>query len=85
MIKFTVKIPGEGTLIGVGITQDNIRALVDGRPLIIKGKDVAVPGVEFMVFFGTSNESMMAELKDHVGPDTEVVDLRTPQGAKNEG
>jgi hypothetical protein len=74
VIKF--KAQGNGrTLVGLGITDENIKRLRQGMPIIVRLADVGVPGgIEVTIFWGETETAIRKDLQKHglIGPETEI-------------
>ena len=62
MIKFTATTPDDRKLIGLGLSHVNLERLKSNQPIRFKGESIGVEGVDILIFSGTTEESMAAEL-----------------------
>lgn len=80
-----LKIVADGSKAGknmqfvvLGFSHANLERLKNGKPIIFSGEDVKIPGVEFIIFSGETEQSMARDFSDLVGPNTETkLDPRT--------
>lgn len=73
MIKFTATT-GEGTpLIGLGLSEENLRRLRAGQPIMLKLGDL-LPGVqiEVLIFAGRDEYDLTERLASLIGPETTI-------------
>lgn len=62
MIKFKA-----GNLYGFGLSARNLELLQKGMPIFAEFE-----GIEFMIFYGKTEEEMVTMMKEFIGPKTEV-------------
>ena len=62
MIKFKA-----GNLYGFGLSKRNLELLQKGMPICAEFE-----GIEFMIFYGKTEEEMRAQLAEFIGPQTVV-------------
>lgn len=63
MIKFSAGNEGN-KIIGLGLSRKNVEKLMEGLPIIVKGREINRPEVgEILVFFGETEEQMVADLE----------------------
>jgi hypothetical protein len=82
MIKFTAQAKDGKTLIGLGITSENLGAMSQGKPLIVRcedlkrhenGKEIPFPyPIEIMLIYGRTEEDLQKILAPVIGPETEM-------------
>lgn len=74
MIKFTAK--GDGRqLVGLGITEENVKRLREGLPILVRLKDLDIQGdIEITIFYGHDEAAIYNLLAEHqfIGPKTKV-------------
>lgn len=77
MIKFTAtdKQTGE-VMVGLGISEGNVRLLREGKPIVVNLKDMGLPGGKVLIMWGPTEREMYAQLRDMgwIGPDTDIRD-----------
>jgi hypothetical protein len=72
MIKFkTFNVKTQRPFIGFGLSDKNIELLKENKPIVINGKDMD-SDVDFMIFWGKTEEEMYEDLKEFIGKDTKV-------------
>jgi hypothetical protein len=55
------------TIVGLGLSEENCRRLVDGRPIPVRLRDLGVDvNIEIVLFGGRTEEDMQAELAKYV-------------------
>lgn len=76
MLKFLSR--GENrTLVGLGLTNENLRRMQEGLPVHLKLSEMGLEGpqgeIEFFVYHGKNEESLKRELEKGglIGPETE--------------
>lgn len=74
MIKFKVDAKNNRKLIGLGITEENVKGLKEGKPIFINGEEVDIPGIDIMVFYGKDEKAIQDSLQNFIGPHTDVRD-----------
>ena len=66
MIKFRAQ-GRKRVLFGFGITDKNIELLKEGHPIKVKLEVLGVKGVDFTIFYGSDDNSMMKSVEDQIG------------------
>lgn len=57
----------------LGLSAANIRLLQGDRPIVVKGNDVGLMrDVEILIFAGSDERAMAAQVEGLIGPDTEI-------------
>ncbi len=75
MIKFTATTPGhQRKLLGIGLSHENLARLKDGKPIKFKGEPLGIPGHDFLIFSGETEESMAKELDPAITAQTIIKD-----------
>lgn len=64
-----------GNTIFVGLEEENIKRMRDGKPFAHHLHEVGSP-FTLVIFYGQTYADLVASVKDGVGPDTEVIDNR---------
>jgi hypothetical protein len=78
MLKMVGEARGGRKLVILGLSHMNLQRLKQGKPIHFPGEDVALAGVEVMIFSGKTEQSMARDLADLVGPGTQTkIDPRT--------
>lgn len=73
MIKFTANHPDGKMLIGLGLSNRNIKLLREGRPIVVDLADLGITlKAEIFIFTGKDERSMKKDLKQYIGPDTVI-------------
>lgn len=54
-----------------GLSHENVKRLSEGLSIQFDGKDVALPGVQVVIFVGETEESMAQQLTDLIAPGAE--------------
>jgi len=63
LIKFTT-MGDRSTLIGLGITEENVRRLKEGDPIFIKGKELGFDWLEIIIFYGQDEDRLTKMIKE---------------------
>ena len=75
MVKFTVLGANGRTLLGIGLSQENLDRLKQGQPIIFTSEEISLPWkADILIMFGNTESDMKKELKPFLGPDTQVID-----------
>ena len=72
MIKFCCKGRSGETLIGLGLSHENLERLKKGQPISVEGKDIGLDGQNILIFSGSNEEAMAAELAPWITADTKL-------------
>ena len=72
MIKFTAK-SSKGTLIGIGLSYENLKKLKKGKPLYIDLTKLGEREGELLIFAGETEEKMAKQLEAFISPDTRII------------
>lgn len=59
-------------LVVLGLSSTNRNRLQEGKPIIFLGEEVEIPGVEFIIFAGETEQSMARDLAELIGPNTKT-------------
>ena len=57
-----LKASGPNTVI-IGLSAENIRRLQEGQPIAFEGKEVQVPGKNFLIVYGETEDAIANELR----------------------
>lgn len=57
-------------LVVLGLSHANLARLKEGQPISFDGAEVNLPGVEVMIFAGETEQMMVRDVADLVGPNT---------------
>jgi hypothetical protein len=72
MVRFTADAPDGKTLIGLGLSAENVKRLIAGAPISFDGKDIGLPMLDFLILFGTTEEDIGRMLKPYANKETTV-------------
>lgn len=67
MIKFKAMSKNGRTLLGFGITENNIRLLKEGHPIKMNMMDLGLKGLDVTIFYGGTDKEMIKTVEDNVG------------------
>jgi hypothetical protein len=67
MIKFKAMAKNGRTLLGFGITDNNIRLLKEGHPIKMNMMDLGLKGLDVTIFYGGNDKEMIKTVEDNVG------------------
>lgn len=70
MLKVLMDNKAGGKLVVLGLSHENLKRLKAGQPIKFAGDEIDLPGTEFLIFVGKTEQSMARELADLVGPKT---------------
>lgn len=79
MVKFSVKDKNDQRMLGVGLSEENVKRLKEGMPIHIKSEDLSnLTGWEGSIFimYGKTEDDIKDQLSSLIGPDTDVQDAR---------
>lgn len=62
------------TVIGLGLSHENLDKLREGQSIMINGKELGFDNLKFYIFARETEEKMAKDLFHLVGPDTKVTD-----------
>lgn len=66
MIKFVAHDKDGRALLGLGLSDENLRRLRKNRPIAVDPRDLGIEGPRIMVFAGPDEDSMRAMLAEYV-------------------
>ena len=74
MIKFTAS-KGGGILIGFGLSEENIKKLKEGFPILVHLKELNLPSDDqILIFYGKTEAKIREGLDDFIGPGTKITE-----------
>jgi len=76
MIRAGATKPDGGKIILLGISDENVKRLIDGKPIFVAGSTVGVANVEIVIFHGRTEYEMTESMAKLIGPQTEVRSVR---------
>jgi hypothetical protein len=50
--------------IALGLSDENLRRLREGMPIVIDGRDITLPSINIVIFSGRTEEDCMRQLKE---------------------
>jgi hypothetical protein len=72
MVKFTAHGKGK-TLVGLGITSDNVARLKNGKPIVVTAESINLPfPIEIMIMYGETLEDLKKQLEPFIGENTKI-------------
>lgn len=76
MIKFKTGLEEDGTraLVGLGLTEENFTKLKEGKPIHIKGSELAID-FDILIFYGKTEFQILKDLKPFINKSTSVEGL----------
>jgi hypothetical protein len=63
MIKFAATGKNGRPLLGLGVTLENVKLLMEGKPLVVNGELLELP-MDVMIMYGVSEQALMTELQE---------------------
>ena len=72
MIKFTSK-GKKGTLIGIGLSYENLRRLKKGKPIYVDLTKLGEEQGELLIFAGKNEDTMAKQLESFISPNTRIL------------
>jgi hypothetical protein len=64
MIKFAAESRANGNkVIGLGLSRENCRRLLEGQPILVDGVEVNCPGVEILLFAGETEAELVRQFQ----------------------
>ena len=76
MVKFGASGSGGRALVGLGLSEENLRNLRERKPILVQGEEVNQPGVDIMIMWGETEEAIKNELAPYLGGGTRIEDKR---------
>ena len=76
MIRFGATLENGRRLIGLGISDENIARLRQGKPIFVAGSSVGVPEVEIIICWGATEYELTEQLASLIGPETDIRAIR---------
>lgn len=70
MVKFKANQADGRPIVGLGLTEENIRRLQSDQPIYIKSEDLGMKGFDIMIFSGKTEKTMEADLRPFMGRNT---------------
>lgn len=64
MLKATMR---NGRLVLLGLSELNIQKLKEGKPILVNGGDVGIPGKEIVIMYGQTEQDIAKELEQLTG------------------
>lgn len=72
MLKFAAST-SDGHIVGLGLSEENIRRLQQGHPIIVRLREMLPDSrVEILIFAGTTEAEMTKMVGGLIGPETKV-------------
>lgn len=68
MIKFT-STGKNTTLIGLGISEENVRKLKAAQPILVKGSELGFDWLEILIFYGRDEEELKKTVRGTLSVD----------------
>ena len=75
MIKFKAKSKDGNTLVGLGLSEGNIKRLKAKQPILIRGTELNIDH-DISIMYGETEESLKEELKEYFTYDCKIEDHR---------
>lgn len=63
MIKFVSTKPNGTKLVGMGLSEENVKRLKEGKPISFNLDELGFEGLEGLIFYGETEESIVADLR----------------------
>jgi hypothetical protein len=70
MVKFTFQ-GKNGPVLGLGLSEENIRRLKDGQPILIEGAPVKL-NHDIFIMYGKTEQSIAIALSPYIDPNTVI-------------
>lgn len=78
MVKFAALKKDGGAFIGLGITEENVASLKEGRPMMIRISELGLPATisqaDVMLFYGETTEKIESQIQALIAVDMLVSD-----------
>ena len=65
MIKFRAN-----EIIGFGLSEENIKRLKEGKPIMFDANDLGIEGSKIVIFYGKTEQDMQDDLSKYIGKNT---------------
>lgn len=63
MIKFLVNGKNGGQLVGLGLSEGNIKNLKEGKPILIKLDELGIEGIDVLIHYGETEEAIVEDFR----------------------
>ena len=64
MLKFRTTLGADGTsLVGLGLSEENIQRLKEGQPILIHGEEIGLPEIKIAIMYGKTEQTLYEDLK----------------------
>lgn len=63
MIKAVINREPGRPLVLLGISAENVRRLRDNQPILFDGAEISLPGYEFSIVYGDTEQALVGELR----------------------
>lgn len=70
MVKFTFQ-GKNGPVLGIGLSEENIRRLKDGQPILVEGGSLNL-NHDIFIMYGKTEQSIAITLSPYIDPDTVI-------------
>ena len=78
MIKFAAQGKDGTTLVGFGLSEQNVEKLKAGQPIHVEGSQVGLEKVQVLIFYGKTEKEMYDNLKSEgIDIKNALIDIRT--------
>jgi hypothetical protein len=72
-IRFKGTMTDGRTLVGIGITEANVKRLKDGEPIVVRAESVGLePPVDIVIIYGKTLDDLSNMLAPMLGPETKI-------------
>jgi len=65
MIKFKAEDGAGRPIVGLGLSEENVKRLKDGQPILVKLSDLGMGDTVITIFYGKTEVEMEAEVRKH--------------------
>ena len=76
MIRFGATLQDGRRLIGLGLSEENLHRLRDGKPIFVAGSSVNAPGFDIIICWGKTEYDLTEQMAYLIGPETDIRPLR---------
>lgn len=72
MIKFKIDNNVKKPVYGLGISDENVRYLKEGKPIAVDLAVMGGPDIEVFIFYGETEEAMTKQLMPYINKETKI-------------
>lgn len=71
MVKFVITQKNGPKLVGLGITEENVKRLKEGKPILVKGEEIEMEH-DTVILYGKTEQDIAKEIQESLKGDDDV-------------